>query len=62
MAKLKVPSHLKEVKLMSLKINRQSDLDELFSKFAVVPGTEPKKTTEPQDKQKEKKTDKPAKK
>lgn len=47
---------------MSLKINRQSDLNELFSKFAVVPGTEPKKTTEPQDKQTEKKTEKPAKK
>lgn len=53
---------LKGVNPMSLKINRQSDLDELFSKFAVVPGTEPKNTTEPKDKKAEKTTDKPAKK
>lgn len=39
---------------MSLKINRQSDLDELFSKFAVEPGKEPKKQKEPNNEQKEK--------
>ncbi|WP_268226998.1 SPJ_0845 family protein [Ligilactobacillus salitolerans] len=37
---------------LSLKINRQSDLDELFSKFALDPDRQPKKEQKDKDSQK----------
>ncbi|MCQ2556964.1 SPJ_0845 family protein [Ligilactobacillus equi] len=43
---------------MSLKINRQSDLDELFTKFAIDPVDPPKKKEKENDvKKEESKTD-----